>query len=244
MPPEPTIDAPAPEAAPKGSGGIVGAGLKRTVGPLPLWAWGLAVAIGIGIIILRRRRSEAPAEVTYAQAPAQWPTIGNAAGAGATPSVFGPGATPAIETNNDWRAAVNRDLIAKGYSALAIDTAIGKYLRGDPLTTQERALVDIALASVGTPPSPPPPAANAPDTTTPPYVPAGPAPKGGPGTVDTPTTAYQGSYFGLPGDKVAFDPSDPILGRYGVWQTGVYTPAPAGWRDYALGILRQSGVLV
>lgn len=229
-----TIEAPAPEGSPK-SGFSAGNSLGKMVGPLPLWGWGAAVLIGVAIVIWRRKSSGSstpPQGSTYAQ-QAQIPTIGNAAGAGSSPTISG--GEPAISNNNDWRTRAVRFLTGKGFGSLDSDTAIGKYLRSDSTTSQEKSLIDQAIAALGVPPQPPAPGQNAPETST--STAYDPTPVYGvptPGKVDAPKDAKIGAYFGLPGSGVAIDPNDPALGKWGAWQTGPYVSPPAGYRDWAI----------
>lgn len=157
----PSIDPPPGGAGPR-AGGAKGA-LTHNVGPLPVWGW-IAVLGVAGAVVIRRRRATAataPDQVTYAQ-QSQLPTIGGAAGGGAAPIVSG--GAPKATTNDQWRSQAVVTLTAKGYSSLASDTALAKYLSGASLDTTERALIDIALGSLGTPPSPPPAGQSAPTT--------------------------------------------------------------------------------
>lgn len=197
-----TFDAPAPDAPAGGGGG--GNALTRKVGPLPLWGW-LGVVGATAYVVIKRRKSTTaatPDQVTYAQ-QAQIPTVGNAAGAGASPIVTGGAAAPT--TNDAWRSLAVTTLVAKGYSPLAVDTAMARYLGGIPLDSSQRALIDIALATVGTPPNPPPPAQSAPDTTPsklPSFIKGSTIAKDSAGRPIALDQAYNGSAADVPSDFV------------------------------------------
>lgn len=184
----PSID-PAPGTDAPRTGGAKGA-LARNIGPLPVWGW-IAVLGVAGAVVVRRRRAAtttAPDQVTYAQ-QAQVPTIGGAAGGGASPIVSGGAARPT--TNDEWRSTAVTTLTAKGYSSLSADTAVAKYLQGAAMTTTERALIDIALGSLGTPPAPPPAAPSAPAST--PLLPPGQVVFGAESDAQGGWTSYVGS---------------------------------------------------
>ncbi len=160
------FEAPNPDAppAPKSSG--LKGGLSKMVGPLPVWGWAAVLTVAAVVVVKRRRTTTAatPDQVTYAQ-QAQQPTVGATAGmVAASPTVTKPGG--GATTNDGWRSQAVAVLASKGYSSLAADTAVGKYLSGLQLSTTERGLVDIALASLGTPPSPPPAGGDTPTTST------------------------------------------------------------------------------
>ncbi len=170
---DPIFDAPSPDVKAGGSGA-----LGKQMGPLPLWGWIAVLAASGGIIIMRRKKTAkatataTPDSVTYAQ-QAQQPTVGNMLNNPGAPIVTG--GTPKPVTNDDWRSQAVTTLIAKGYSPLTIDTAMANYLAGQPLSTQQQALIDMALASLGVPPTPPPAAQMAPPTVTQPPEPPSPA---------------------------------------------------------------------
>lgn len=237
------IEAPAPSES---GGGGAGRVFSRQVGPLPAWGWALVLGVAGAIVVVRRRKSAstpaATGTTTYAQ-QAQIPTIGNAAGAGGTPIVTG---RPSPTTNDQWRSLAVTTLLAKGYSPLGVDTAMGKYLQGVSLDSTERALIDIALAEIGTPPNPPPPAQSAPTTTTPGL----PAWITGSNLTRDPlgsVTALDQTYGGatpegfVPGVTAAHFDVDPTTHAItGAWwmKNGVKTPLP----DWAVQAYQAQGV--
>lgn len=157
------VELPSVDAPPRASGGGAAGVLTKPVGPLPLWGW-IAVVGVAGVIVVKRRsgaKAATPDQVTYAQ-QAQIPTVGNGAGGG-SPIVSG--GSPKPTTNDGWRSQAVTVLVAKGYSPLAVDTALAKYLQGAALDSTQRALIDIALANLGTPPNPPPASPDGPTTT-------------------------------------------------------------------------------
>lgn len=83
---------------------------------------------------------------------------------------------PELVTNDQWQSAAVRHLIAAGYQPDMVVDAIGRWLAGMDITTQQQAMLNVALVALGPPPIQPPPA-----PTTPPAV-------GGP-TGGAPTTS-------------------------------------------------------
>lgn len=129
--------------------------LNKQVGPLPLWGWGVALAGGLGLAFLGRRALSSSSSSDTPAPPSVDPGLPASDPRGAV--VLNGGtlvdATPAGPTTNDeWRALVTRRLVSEGMGALATDTALGRYLAGMTLDTQQRNIVDRALALFGPPP--------------------------------------------------------------------------------------------
>lgn len=230
-----SFSAPDPDVTPS-RGAALGA-LTKMAGPLPVWGWIAVLGVAGTIVVVRRRgatssRATTPDQVTYAQ-QAQIPTIGGAAGGGAATVS---GGMPKPATNDDWRSQGVTILVAKGYSPLAVDTAMAKYLQGVSLDTSERALIDIALAQLGTPPYPPPASPSSPTTTTP--VPAYILGSNVSRNVNGQATGLDESYNTSAPDLPAGHPttvdglhldSDPATGQVtgGYWRSGaVRIPLP------------------
>jgi hypothetical protein len=150
---------------------------QRKVGPLPLYAWlGIAVALVAGVAWYRRRQGRGPADAPtepegdpVATAPANPVlttggfTVGAAAGSTSSAPPSSPNwSAPVARTNYDWRQAAESYAIAANFSPTLAATAINKYLSGQGLTVQERAVVDNVLRNVGPTPEPVPPPFNEP----------------------------------------------------------------------------------
>lgn len=152
----------------------VGDRLTAKLGPLPVWAWAV---LGAGVVTLGRyeyqRRKSPPVAVPPTDANGVGTTVnpmgdtGGAAGfTGLSAAPFGlpnaGGYAPAIvdgvapsnrpASNAIWHAQAVEHGIASGQTPLLVETAISKYLNGDPLTVQEEAIVNIAFRIVGAPP--------------------------------------------------------------------------------------------
>jgi nucleoid-associated protein YgaU len=149
-------------------------------------AWLAIAGVGIGVAFVVRRNAGASPAYTVEGAgtdsldntqpgagnlgtvvPDSNPTAGQPAGGGVV-----------IATNEDWAVAAQRALFAKGYDAATVNTAVRKYLNGDALTIQERAIIGLALIAVGPPPVQPPPpvSGEAPGQKPVPQIPAKPQP--------------------------------------------------------------------
>jgi hypothetical protein len=139
--------------------------LKQKIGPLPAGAWlGL---VGSAAVVWywykNRTASSSSANSAAAQAAAdQAAASEDAAGAFyGTGSNTGTGTTTTTTTgatyadNFAWQTAAVNFLVAQGYDATLANTAISNWLGSDTLTTQEQALVNLAIAQLGEPPTPP-----------------------------------------------------------------------------------------
>lgn len=158
--------------------------LKQKAGPLPVGVWVLAVAGGLGIAwYMRRNATPAVAPVTdpttdYSQGGNTYTPsgIGNAAGAGVVPVPTAP------VDNDEWLRRASDYLVAqRRMSGAQVAYSLGQWLGGASLTEQDRAIVDMAIAAVGSPPVAPPPSPNAPPppvTVPPRTVPPMPQPNG------------------------------------------------------------------
>ncbi len=171
--------------------------LTRKVGPLPVWGWGLAVGGGLLAASYMRARAGGGGG---AEDPGVAPATATAAGVGnlgdtGTATVT-PAVTPYRATNNDeWRTLASELILGThlGYSGLAVDTALSKYLSGEPLSIAEQAIVNLAIRLAGSPPTAPPlpiPGTPVDDTPNTPNTPQNPVDTGTtPNTPNAPTPA-------------------------------------------------------
>jgi hypothetical protein len=134
--------------------------LGKQVGPLPLGAWVAVVGAGLGIAVYTRRQSAASSEPTVVEDTSGVPGVGtgvNGNWTDVTPQP--PTDAPTVYTDNDsWaRAAIDR-LIADGYPAAQVNSAITKALGGgvgdNALSVTEFAIWARALVLLKSPPQP------------------------------------------------------------------------------------------
>lgn len=141
-----------------------GMDLGKQVGPLPLGAWIVVVAGGLGIALYTSRQKVEEPEV-----------VDETGDVGVGPSGFTqlvpvqPGQTEnetGPETNEEWARIAIDGMIARGYPAALVNSAITKALmggtdyEGKKMSVQEWSIWQIALVYYGTPPQPvnvPPP---------------------------------------------------------------------------------------
>jgi len=150
------------------------AALGRKVGPLPVGAWLAVVALGVGVTaaIIRKRRAAAglapeplPADAPTTDVGNPFPTGGFTVGGlnpgtGSGVPTSSPGFSqeqPEQRTNSDWETAAVRWSIAKGFTPTAAAGALSKFIGGEKLTAQEKAIVDAAMIANGPPPQNVPP---------------------------------------------------------------------------------------
>jgi hypothetical protein len=136
--------------------------------------WLLVIAGGLAIAwYARTRTAAAPAAGTptattgntaFGSGPGAGDTqLGNGAGPVYGPDTTSAGGTPtptqpAIQTNDDWYRQALTQLVAKGYDANTVDSALRDYLNGVALNATESAIKAVALTMVGPPPVTPAPA--------------------------------------------------------------------------------------
>jgi hypothetical protein len=154
-----------------------GIDLGKQVGPLPLGAWVAVVGAGLGVALYTRRQSQGTGDPTVVEDTSGVPGVGtgvNGMWTDVTP--VPPSDTPTVYADNDaWaRAAIDR-LIADGYPAAQVNSAITKALAGgvgdNALSVTEFAIWARALVLLKSPPTPvgvPAPPSVPPGTTTPP----------------------------------------------------------------------------
>lgn len=63
-----------------------------------------------------------------------------------------PQGLPGPVTNQQWARLAADYLIGKGDDPTLVENALGKYTKGSPLTAAEKAIVDLALTTFGSPP--------------------------------------------------------------------------------------------
>jgi hypothetical protein len=182
--------------------------LTLKLGPLPAWAYGLGLGLGIvGYRAYRDRHAAAQVATAEDQAAADLQAAAaepggytsGTTGAYSIPAALAnaggqPYLTPAQPStestgpvdNTAWRQESIARLIALHYSPTAAQEAIETYLRGDPITEQQEAMIDVAIRTVGAPPDGAPPILrrSAPPVASPP---ATPVPSGGAGGVGAPS---------------------------------------------------------
>jgi len=155
------------------------ASLRKQLGPFTVGVWLLIVVGGLALGLVVRRvmggieASDAAQQVDPA---AGTPAVGTGfltQGAAAVTLNGGGGYggnSDDPKTNDDWVRYATSFLVGRGQNALEVDTALRRYVNGLPMTTQDGAIVSMAILLVGPPPEPVAPA----DVTTP--VPGTPTP--------------------------------------------------------------------
>lgn len=76
---------------------------------------------------------------------------GGGAGGGGTPGLSDPGIPGAFTSNAAWSAFV-RDQLGVAFDPAALSTALGRYLAGETLTTDQHGMIDAARGVAGDPP--------------------------------------------------------------------------------------------
>lgn len=166
-----------------GAGHAAGKGFfdKKVVGGVT--GGTLVVILGGAMVValyFRRRKSSSSSALTAAaqQAAATQAAQDQLYGGGSGTGVVTPTPTPAggagYQDNISWQQAAVSWLIAHGYDSVVANQAVGDYLAGNTLTTQEHALINLVTmgSAVGPPPIAPPPSLTVPPPiTTPAPVP-------------------------------------------------------------------------
>jgi hypothetical protein len=135
---------------------MAGLDLGKQVGPLPMGGWIVVVAGGLAVGYVINRNMAKNAAASSDQDSTQLTESGVGGGGGQfiyTPPSSGSENT-APETNATWGTKAKNWLIAppQSIAPTVADNAIRKYLSGQSLTIQERAIVDLALTRFGVPP--------------------------------------------------------------------------------------------
>lgn len=137
------------------------------IGPLPVYAWGGLIGIAVvGLVYFRRNKSaQSAAGATASTAPGD-PTnpnsdftaanlndlIGSSGGLDVSNGVVPDSVSDTMDTNFTWLAKSITYLSGTGASPLTVQTALQKYIGGEGLTAEERALADQAVGKFGLPP--------------------------------------------------------------------------------------------
>jgi hypothetical protein len=168
--------------------------LTGKLGPLPAWAWGLLA--GGAIIVVRKLRGGSSGGAVNSQpgpysgsagddadlAAVQLPSSYTVPGGGSSGSGSGsagipqPAALPSYADNNAWQVAAVNALAARQFSPAAVSGALGSWLSGDSLSSDQLRIVDAAIIAVGAPPSPAPAPVGGSSGGIPQPAPAAPAP--------------------------------------------------------------------
>lgn len=133
--------------------------LNQKLGPLPLWTWGLIGGVGVvAWVWLSAAEKEStvplPSDEYLVNRPASSDTFDGLFSArnGSSESSYFDN-TPVAETNDSWIASVTNILSGKGaWSPLQIQTALQKYVSGNPLSDDEQAIVNSAITEKGVAP--------------------------------------------------------------------------------------------
>lgn len=152
----------------------------KQVGPLPLGAWVVVVGGGLGIAYWSyRQNSGGPTEVEDTSGT---PGVGDGTVGGFIPTQPAPSddglPETVVDTNEAWAVRAINWLIGKGYPPNVSDSAVRKYIAGEPFSSfsvQEYTLIGIVLGKWGSPPQPLPPQEGRPPTV--PGSPPQPKPK-------------------------------------------------------------------
>ncbi len=177
----------------------------KMIGPLPAGAWVAIVGGGVGIVWWTRTHPKASSSPIAVDNTSGLPGVGvGPAGfvaVSASPAASADNST--ISTNDQWATQAITYLIGQGYEPTMADAAIRNYINGVATTTQQQALVDIAMKKFGAPPQTlSPPTAN-PTPIVPPPLPGGgttPIPVTAPAPPPVPTPAYSGTPSKYTGD--------------------------------------------
>lgn len=134
--------------------------LKQKAGPLPVWAWGVIV----GVIVVAgmywySSKSASNGSVTDDSELLAYPDLDGGSGDGSgsntgTVVTGGTGSSGAQEFTSSlaWMTYAVAALIKDGFSPLAVQSALSKYLSGDTLSASEQQIVNIAITRYGMPP--------------------------------------------------------------------------------------------
>lgn len=139
--------------------------LGKMYGPLPLGAWVALIAGGLAIAFFYNRNQQSKAtgeEPVEEEEAGGMPGVGTGQVGGwvntAPPQSASTDPVAAPQDNDEWgRLATNR-LVAQGYDGSTVQSAITKYLYGDPnvrMSVQETAIINLAIRQLGAPPQPP-----------------------------------------------------------------------------------------
>lgn len=149
-----------------------GEALGKKIGPLPVAGWLAAIGGGLGIAWYLRSKGINPDAADATDAGTYDPGAigtsvtggtggaavsdpynpGNISDPAADPETAGSGVVP-ISTNGQWRTQAVKYLIGLGVSGTSAETAVGNYLAGRVLSTQQVTWINQALAGIGPTPA-------------------------------------------------------------------------------------------
>lgn len=139
---------------------------QKKIGKVPVIYIGGVAALGIGYYAWKLKSP--PVDTTVTDVPATDATSGNQPDFVANVPLTSPGSGSSVtnetttDTNDAWARRCITWLISQGYSIELSQSAIGKFLEGSAISTEERPLIDKAVAQFGFPPVTPPPSKTAP----------------------------------------------------------------------------------
>lgn len=152
---------------------------SKPIGPLPTGAWAAIVVGMVGLAYWNRKNAaaaNAAATATPATDVSATPGVGVGGWIATTAPLNDPSTVSTAPATNDvWAQNAITWLIGQGYEPTICDQAIRNYINAQPLTTQQQAMVDVALKHFGAPPEAMSPAQTNPDPIGGPITPA-PAP--------------------------------------------------------------------
>jgi hypothetical protein len=146
-----------------------GLDMSQKVGPLPMGGWVAAVVGGLGVGWYLRRRNAATAAQNFDPtggtiAPTAADTGGTGGAGVSDPSYVGAGMNQPtsaelagspipVDTNAQWRQQAVKSMVGRGFSAIAAENAVGRYLNGMPLTEVEAAQINATVSAIGPTPA-------------------------------------------------------------------------------------------
>lgn len=134
--------------------------LRKEVGPLPVGGWLIVIGAGLTFAYWRKRNLATSTNTPESEISPLLTdqTIGNIGGLLAALNKGQTGVdTQTYTDNTSWYQQATRLLIGRGNSPDLVDNALRKYMQGQPLSSAETAIKELALQLVGPIPSPPPP---------------------------------------------------------------------------------------
>ncbi len=137
---------------------------KKAMG-VPIGVWLLLGLGAVGYIIYKRRSTAAATAPVASTGSGDYQAAGDSAGdstdedSGSADSGTSTSSTSTYSDNGAWGVAAVNWLVAHGYDATTSNQAVNLYLASEALTTQEQAMVNLAITALGAPPQLVPPVA-------------------------------------------------------------------------------------
>lgn len=164
--------------------------LTHKLGPLPVGVW-MAAAVGIYLLVKgRAKASGGPGAQTdpagnvgtidpktgYVYGSSQDQSglggggfdSGGGGGSSGTPAPSGSTVAGQYADNNAWARAAINFLVGVGVDPTSANSAITQYITSQQLNTDQQGQVNLAIQSIGAPPTPPTPGTSPPPVVTPP----------------------------------------------------------------------------